>query len=240
MIKVFPLCYNHKMKSFEQIIDELKNEYSANPNIHAFLITGSYARGEAHVGNDLDIILVTNGEKISKEYREGDSLIEIGSIVLPQALNDIEKNPMQVYMYLDAKAVFDTNNSLEALQLEAQEVLKNYKPSTEEKKLLKKWLSSVVDKIRVAQRTGDTLKVGFHTSNVLWKLVEGIYLISSVPVPASTSALRKITDLQLLPQDFDTVWKNILLGSLEERSSGTLQLLDFILSKIDVSTSDLS
>lgn len=220
------------MNSFEHIIGELRQEFEQNPNVNAFLITGSVARGEAKEGNDVDILIVTNGEKISREYREGESLIEIGTIVLSQTLENIEKNPMQVYIYLDAKAIFDKNNTLEMLQKKAQEVLDSYKPTEEEKQALKKWLSSVVDKVTVAQRNEDKLKVGFHVSNVLWKTVEGLYLINSMPVPASTSALRRITALKVLPDNFEELWEKTLLGNLEERTNATLKLMNFVLFKV--------
>ena len=217
---------------YQNIIDDIKKEYEENPNIQALLITGSVARKEAKKGNDLDILLVTNGERISKEYRVENSLIEIGSVVLPDDLVKIDQNPMQVYMYLDARAIFDKDNSSKQLQSKAQQVLDSYKPSNEDKKAIRKWLSSVVDKIKVAQNNNDTEKAGFHVSNVLWKIVEGLYLINSMPTPASTNALRRIKTLKTLPEDFNELWNKVLLGNLEERTEANLKLIDFVLSKI--------
>ncbi|HSX39064.1 MAG TPA: nucleotidyltransferase domain-containing protein [Candidatus Saccharimonadales bacterium] len=220
------------MKDFNEIIQHLKNEYEKNPNVKAMLITGSVARGEAVHGNDLDILLVTSGEKISKEYYEGNSLVEIGTILLPEGLEKIEKNPMRVYMFLDAKAIFDKENCLQTLQQKAHEVFDSYKSSQEDKSKSKKWLSSVVDKINASKSNGDMLKIGFQVSNVLWPLVEGLYLINNTITPASTSAFRRIKTLKNIPPDFETLWTKMLLGNLEDRTTATLKLIEFVLSKL--------
>lgn len=221
------------MISFDKIIEDLKQEFEQNPNVNALLITGSVARGEAKKGNDLDILIVTDGKIISKEYREGESLIEIETVILPQALKNLEKNPMQIYKYFDAIAIFDKNNSLEILRKKAQEVLSGYKPTEKERIALKKWLSSVLDKVNVAQRNKDQLKISFHVSNVLWKILEGLYLINSLPTPASTSALQRISSLKVLPSSFEELWKKTLLGNLKERTTSSLKLIQFVLSRID-------
>lgn len=219
------------MKYFEIIIDKLKAEYSQD-DILCFFITGSVARGEAFEGNDLDALFVTKSESFHNEYRDGKSLLEISGNTFDKYLEGLEKTPMLVYMYLDAKAVFDKDNCLPKLQEKAKAILENYEPSEDEVKAIKKWIECVVDKVTVAQANGDTLKVGFHVSNVLWKIVEGLYLINSVPTPASTSALRRVKTLNTLPDNFDTLWQQALLGNLEERTNATKKLMEFILGKI--------
>lgn len=220
------------MDFYQEIISKLKKEYEQDDNILAMFITGSVARGEAHEGNDLDILLVAKKRVPFKEYRVGESLVEIGGGLIETSLKGIEENPMKVYLYLDAKAVFDKGNYLQQLQKKAQQVLDSYKPSEEEKNALRKWLVSVVDKVTVAKKNSDIEKVGFHVSNVLWKTVEGLYLINSGPTPASTSALKRIHALKTLPNDFNEIWKKTLLGNLDERTNNTLALIQFILSNI--------
>lgn len=222
-----------KTFAFNQIIEELRKEFESNASVLAMLVTGSVAREEAKEGDDVDILIVTDGEKNSREYRKGESLVEIGTVIFPESLEKIERNPMQVYMYLDAKAIFDKGNYLEKLQKKSQEVLDNYQPTEKDGKEIQKWLSSVVDKVTVARKNREELKVGFHISNVLWKTVEGLYLINNMPVPASTSALRRVTSLKVLPNNFETLWEKALVGDLEERTDATLELMKFVLSKLD-------
>lgn len=221
------------MKTFGQIIEELREQYEPNSKVDALLVTGSVARGEAQEGDDIDILAVTKGEKVSREYKDGETLVEIGTVVLHQELENIKKNPMKVYMYLDAKAVFDKNGSLNSLQEQANKTLQAYRPTPDEKKALKKWLESVVTKVTVAQKSGDMLKVGFHVSSVCWKMVEGLYMINSMPTPASTSALIRITSLDKLPYDFENLWRTTLLGDLNERTRSTLEIIKFIVSTLD-------
>jgi hypothetical protein len=90
----------------------------------------------------------------------------------------------------------------------------------------------VEDKITVAQSNGDFRKVGFNVSGNLWKTLEGLYAINSTVVPASTSALRRISKLSVLPPDFARIWDGILLGDLEERTENMLLLMRFVLARI--------
>lgn len=219
------------MDYFDKIIDKLKEAYN-HDDILCFFITGSVARNEAYEGNDLDALFITRSGNFHKEYRDGESLLEISGNTLEKYFEGLEKNPMLVYMYLDAKAVFDKEDCLPKLQKKAQEILENYKPNEEEVKAIRKWIESVVDKLRVAQDNGDWLKVGFHVSNVLWKVVEGIYIVNSVPTPASTSALRRISILKVLPDNFEELWQKTLLGNLEQRTDATNKLMEFILDKL--------
>lgn len=220
------------MDSYRKIISDLKDKYDKDDNVLAFIVTGSVARGEEKQGNDLDTIFITKNGDFSKEYREDGILVETGGNTLSEHLKSLESNPMQVYMYLDAKAIFDKENCLGQLKSKAEEILRNYKPQEAEVKAIKKWLSSVVDKVRVAEENGDELKVGFHVSNVLWKTVEGLYAINFKPTPASTSALRRITELEKLPDNFTELWQKMLTGNLKERTASTLELIKFVLPNL--------
>lgn len=219
------------MNTFDNIIEKLKKEYDRE-DILCFFITGSVARGEAYEGNDLDALFVTKNDSFHKEYREGKSLLEISGNTFHSYMEALEKNPMLVYMYMDARAIFAKDDSLEKLKQKAEEILKNYKSSEEERQAIKKWLASVVDKVAVAKEHEDNLKVGFHISNVVWKVVEGFYAINNAPVPASTSALRRITNLSRKPDNFEELWRKTLLGTLEERTEATMQLMKFILTEL--------
>lgn len=220
------------MDFYDKIISDIRHEYEDRDEIQTMILTGSVARGEAYEGNDLDIIFVATQKIPFSEYRVNESLIEIGGDTLEEMLMRLEENPMYSYMYIDAKAVFDKGDNLLQLKARAQKILDNYSPTNEDKKALKKWLTSVIDKVKVARNNEDIEKVGFHISNVLWKTVEGLYMINDMPTPASTSALRRVNKLTLLPEDFETLWKQTLLGDLDERTIGTLSLISFILKQL--------
>jgi hypothetical protein len=216
------------MDKYNQIIDELKGKYEKNSNVLALCITGSVAREEAILGNDLDIILLTQEEVDSTEYRVGEILVEVGATTVDRALSKLEANPMYVYMWLDAKAIYDKHNSLQEIKGKATEVLNNYSPRDEDKRALKKWLTSVIDKINVAEKQNNQEKIGFLISNVLWKIIEGLYMINSKPVPASTSAYREVSKLENLPDQFEIKWKTLLTGNVEQRSNITIEFLQFL------------
>lgn len=220
------------MDVYQKIIEDLKNKYEKDDNALAFFIAGSVARGEAQYGNDLDTIFITREGSFSEEYEQDGILVEIGGNTFDTALQSLEKNPMQLYIYQDAKAVFDKENCLKKLKEKADKIFRNYKPDEAELTVIKKWLSSVVKKVEVAQQNNDHEKVGFHVSNVLWKTVEGLYAINSIPTPAATSALRRINSLSILPEDFERLWNDALLGDLTTRTNATIKLMKFVLAKL--------
>ena len=53
-----------------------------------------------------------------------------------------------------------------------------------------------------------------------------------MPIPASTSALRRVTSLKQLPENFEEIWDKILLGDLDQRTENTIKLLEFINPKL--------
>lgn len=220
------------MDFYKQIVNDIRKEYERNDQIFAMLVTGSVARKDEHVGNDVDILFVAKERIPPKEYRVHDILVETGGNTIGKMLQGLKTHPMYTYMYLDAKAIFDKGNYLQQLQEKAQQILDDYKPSEEEKKALRKWLVSVVDKVSVAKRNNDTEKVSFAVATNLWETIEGVYLINSMPTPASTSALRKIRSLKVLPDNFENIWNKMLFGTLEERTNNTVALIQFVISNI--------
>lgn len=225
------------MEFYQKVIDAWKEQYLEDPSVVAMFLMGSAARGDIQYGNDLDIQLVVKSdpEKYEKEYCEDVILVEIGAGTLDKCLAGLENNSMKAYMYLDAKTVFDKENVLSKLQDRSQDVLDNYHPSKDEIKKLKKWLEAARIKITTSKNANDQMKLGFNVSNILWKIMEGLYLINKMPVPASTTAFIKVKTLGKLPDNFDALWEKVLVGDLENRTESTIILIEFILSHFSIS-----
>lgn len=139
----------------------------------------------------------------------------------------MKDEPMNVYQWLDAKVIFDKDKSAEKLVNEAQNYYETYSPDPKEIAGIIKWLESAKIKIESAQNSNDELALGFNVSNILWQVVRGLYLLNNRPVPPSTTAFRRINDLERLPDDFDKLWSDSLTQNLKIKTRATLKILDF-------------
>lgn len=220
------------MDKHKEIIEKLKNEYEQDDSILALLLVGGVARGDYTPTSDLDLILITKDpqEKYYEERVDDGIAVEIKKSDLSGFMEKMKSQPMEVYQYLEAKTLFDKSGCLHKLKDLAKEVIENY--TSDHSHQLKKWLTSVRIKIISAQQAGDRLKLGYHVSNVLWKIVQAFFEINKMPVPASSSALRLLPTLNTLPNDFTKKLEQALTGDLGSRTHATLNLVDYCLLKL--------
>jgi predicted nucleotidyltransferase len=217
------------MDLHHQIINEIKEKYIADKSTVALFVIGSVARGDYSTTSDIDLILITEQEPENnfEESLVNNLVVEIKKGTVTQYQAKMKEDPMQVWQFLDAKVLFDKNECLQALHNTASEVLTAYTPKNMDAVL--KWLSSVKIKIQSAKTVNDTAMIGYQVSNILWKVVQGLYETNNMPTPASTTAYRRIASLKVLPKDFEKVWNEALTGDFAARTTATVSLIDFIL-----------
>ena len=190
----------------------------------AVMVTGSVARGDATKDSDLDILVITKKGHSFKEKTINGVTVEIKSNSLIGFKNKMKKDAMNIYQWMDAKAVYDPEDLLIELKVLAQEIFDGYVPIT----FPRKWLSSAKSKIRAAHESQNHAFLSFHVSSNLWKVVEGFYLLNGVPTPPSSTAFKNITSLKKLPENFDVLWQQSLKGELEERAHTMLLFIEFL------------
>jgi len=220
------------MNNHYKIIGKLKKKLINDSNNFALLVTGSVARGDATNDSDLDLMLITQKPGEFTEKVIDGILVEIKSNTFEGYIEKMTNAPMNVYQWLDAKVVFDKMGCFQQLFSKANEICHNYDPGEEEVRDLVRWLSSVQTKIKSAQKQKDNLLQGYNTSNVLWKVIEGLYLLNNKPLPPSTTAFNRIKYLGKLPSRFPALWSDLLTGNSTTRSDATLKIIDFVLSKL--------
>ena len=219
------------MTKQEQIIEKLLPEFRNDPNCLAILVTGSVARMEASENSDIDLLQISNSEQPFRELTVDGILVEIKTHTKQGFIEKIKTKPMSVYQWLDAKVILGDKAIAQEMISTAKNIYENYESDHDEVKAMKKWLESTRLKISESIKKGDDLSAGFYVSNILWKIVEGLYLSNNRPTPPSTTALRRITELKTLPKDFSQIWQSALIGDLGVRTGATLALIDFILSQ---------
>lgn len=219
------------MTKQEQIIEKLLPEYRSDPNCLALLVTGSVSRKEASENADIDLLQVSSSEQPFRELTVDGILVEVKTHTKSGFIEKMKTKPMNVYQWLDAKVVFGDENTAQDIISTAKDIYKNYKSDPNEIKAVKKWLESTRLKIQESRNKGDDLSAGFYVSNILWKIVEGLYLLNDKPTPPSTTAFRRISELKTLPEDFPEQWRSSLAGDINTRTEATVALIDFLLSQ---------
>lgn len=215
------------MTKHKQIIDSLTSKYEGDDNIYALLVTGSVAREEQTDNSDLDLLVISKEKQPVEEKLIDGIVVEIKTNTTDGFIQKMKDEPMNVYQWFDAKVIFDKNYSTEKVVSEAKNIYDYYTPDPKEIAGVKKWLESAKIKIESAKESNDELALGFNVSNILWQVVRGLYLLNNRPVPPSTTAFRKINDLERLPDDFDKLWSDSLTQNLKIKTRATLKILDF-------------
>lgn len=213
----------------KQIIDSLTSNHQSNKDIFALLVTGSVARKEQAPNSDLDLLLIAKEKRPFKEKLIDGIVIEIKTNTVDGFIKKMKVDPMNIYQWLDAKVIFDKGDVSEKIINEAKSIYENYSPDPKEISGVKKWLDSAKIKIESAKKNNDELALGFNVSNILWQIVRGLYLLNNKPVPPSTTAFRKIKELDNLPNDFNKLWKEMLTQDLTKRTEVTLKILNHLL-----------
>lgn len=218
------------MSKHKQIIEKLSSTYQSNDDNLALLVTGSVARGDQSENSDLDLLLISNEKQPFKEEIIDGIVVEIKTNTADGYIEKMRDDPMNIYQWLDAKVIFDSDDISGRIINEAKNIYDTYIPDPKEISGTKKWLESAKIKIESTQQNNDELALGFNVSNILWQIVIGLYLLNNRPVPPSTTAFRRIKTLEKLPDNFEILWQEMLMGDLKKRTSAAISLIDDIIS----------
>lgn len=215
------------------ILRELANLYQQDTGNIAALVTGSVARGDAGPKSDIDIIIVTNGRSSFEEFRRWQHVIEVKRNTVDGFLNGIRENPMNAYQFLDAVPLFEKLPIAERLRKAARRAIFRFRTRrNSDSEHVARWLRSVHRKLGNWTSPQDDELLAFMASTVVWKIVEGLYLLNGLPVPPTTTALRQLRTLKVRPKSFSRLWGMALTGTPSERVSATSRLASVIASRL--------
>lgn len=223
--------YQHHTKLIEEIINELSNK----DEVIGILLIGSVARGDAHYNSDLDLYILIEGE-IKKKFiceERLDTLVEFKYATLNQIKLNLESNHMEMYSFLDGKILLDRKGTLEDLIDIAQRKYDLYNVSREKKDSINHWLTSSLIKINNSINTKDLKKALFLVNTTTWTIYEGLWAINDKPIPPAGAIFIYFKELNHLPNNINTLIKQMLLGEVNERIDSTIELINWIQNNID-------
>jgi predicted nucleotidyltransferase len=225
------ITYKHHKKLVETIL----NDCMAKDEIIGLMLIGSVARGDAYPDSDLDLyFLLENGynKHFHSEIREN-TLIEYKYADFNQVQLNFDKNPMELYSFLDGKILFDNKGLLKQLVQIAQQKYKNYSISENKIKGISHWLNSSLIKINAALKVNDKLKASYILNTSTWVMLEGIWAINNKPIPPSGSVLVHIKKLSFRLTNLDNLLTTVFLGNTTERINSAIVIIEWILLNLE-------
>lgn len=216
---------------FQQILDDAR----CDPDVIGVMLTGSFARGDACPGSDLDVhILLRDGcsRDFRAELRQG-MLVECSYADDARARSQLARDPMHVYSYLDGRVLYDPQGRLQALVSAAQARLEAYRVSPDEARGIAHWLRSARIKIAAARDAGDELRAAYVASTSSWEMLRGIWAVYDKPVPPCGALWAHLHDLPAGPPDLEAWLRRLFTGDTSDRIGAALEIIDWVLPRLE-------
>jgi len=159
-----------------------------SPGVRGVALTGSWARGDATEGSDVDLLVLCGENRFDAAWHGG-LLVETSRFTYEHALEKLGAIPMEAYRWLDARVLFD-DGGLADLARAAREIYEAYRTPEREKRRLAHWLRSLALKLAAAEGAGDTLKARYLAATNAWVLLEAVWAVNDRPMPPCAAAYR--------------------------------------------------
>jgi hypothetical protein len=217
----------------QELIQKTLAQLQADPKVWGVLLTGSYARGDATAGSDLDFWVLLR-DVLERRFRaeQVDGVwVEIHFRNLSQARSRLSQEPIELYNHLDGRILHDPDGYLAQLQIQSRQMLEAYRTPETEAQAIAYWLSSTKRKLEAAFTTHDIVKIAYLSSTNAWKILEGLWAANHKPMPPSGSVGAHLGRLEL-PISPSELSQNLFAETPEVRGQTALRLIDWVLERL--------
>jgi hypothetical protein len=218
-----------------RLLQEAVDDARRDPDVIGVMLTGSFARGDAYPGSDLDIhLLLRDGcrRDFRAELRQG-ILVECSYADEAHARSQLARDPMHVYSYLDGRILYDPEGRLGALVAAARARFATYRVPAKESRGIAHWLCSARIKIAAARDAGDRLRAAYIASTSSWEMLRGIWAAYDKPVPPSGALWAHLGDLPAGPPDIEAWLRRLFAGDTADRIEAAIEITDWVLSQLE-------
>ncbi len=174
----------------------------AGPEVRAVLVAGSFARGDALPGSDLDLYLIlADGEpKRFVAYEEAGLLVERTGWDEAEARRRIAVNSMAWATFGEAFPLRD-DGVLAGFRGAAEAAAHAWRPDPAEVAACAHWLRSAAGKVEAALGAGDDARAAFAAATSTYELARGLFFANGRPAPAAGAVWRALQTLAERPDD---------------------------------------
>ena len=210
-----------------EIAEGVGSALAERDDVLAVLLSGSVGRGEHVATSDIDLLVVTTEDSSVEPgpRRLVDGLL-VEWIAKPeaqwQARFDRPKTSW-LYSFLEAEVLMDSGPA-DRLRQAARSVLQTYRTSAELRQLLATNLWHGQAKLDRAQASGTPRELGFWAALFVESVLDGLYAVHDVPLPAGS---RRLAYLHLVPltEDETALIDAMLTATSTGRFEATLDLV---------------
>ncbi|MEV4749320.1 nucleotidyltransferase domain-containing protein [Streptosporangium sp. NPDC049248] len=214
------------MDSHRKIAERVGAELAERDDVLAVLLAGSVCRGEHVATSDIDLLVVTTE----------DSALEVGPrrlvqgllvewIARPEAewLTRFDRPKTSwLYSFLEAEVLMDTGPAARLVQAAAR-VLETYRTSARLRELLATTLWHGQAKLDRAQAAGTPRELGFWSAICVETVLDGLYAVHDVPLPAGARRLAYLHRVPLTEGE-NALVETMLTGDTAGRFEATRHL----------------
>lgn len=222
------------MDLHREIADRIGAELAQREDVLAVLLSGSVSRGEHMATSDIDLLVVT----------ADDSSLEVGPrrlidglllewIARPETewLSRFDRPKTSwLYAFLEAEPLMDSGPA-DRLERAAQNTLATYRTSPELRELLATFLWHSQAKLDRAQATGDPRELGYWSARCTETVLDGLFAIHDVPLPAGSRRLAYLGRVPLADEEH-TLIDTMLTAEPSRRLEATMRLVSHLRAEL--------
>jgi hypothetical protein len=196
--------------------------------VEAVVLHGSYARGDATATSDVDlhaIYEVLDGRiPPFQVVQMGGYSVEIHAGTVVSIEQKMRQRPAWAHSWGRAEHLWGEAAITRRLMQSANAILAGYQVDPADLRGTRHWIASAVQKIAAAQEGGDLQYAGYLVATNTWELLEGLWQINALPIPASRLAYLLTPTLKRLPVDFARLYAALYTGDPPARVDAYLRI----------------
>jgi hypothetical protein len=210
------------------------------PDVVAALLQGSVARGDAHPGSDLDllVVLADDGPPAFRHALVEGVRVEQHRASMPALTARLKRRPGLAHGIVEARCLFDRAGVVDALRDHATSVLASHVPDPGERARLAYWLRTAAEKVEAAREGGDWFRASLVATTTTWPLIEALWAVNGSPAPTVGSVPMHLARLPRQPAGCRDTFARLLLGDAPERTAAFVELARWAAAALDAAPGD--
>jgi hypothetical protein len=201
----------------------------ADPECAAFAVCGSVARGDAKPLSDLDLVLILRDGAPDRPFAHADTggvYVETKAMTAAAARRRMDRNPMELYTFLDGRPLQDPAGAFAALQVEARQRFATF--VRRDRASAGNWLAASQRKLRAARAAGDPFAAACAAE--LWPILDGLWAVNDKPTPPMGAVWAHLPDLAEAPP---RAWlEDLVTGGAATRVAAAERLLAWAIARL--------
>jgi len=218
-----------------RVLDAQLDALRREPDVIAALLQGSVARGDAHPGSDLDLLVVLADDRPSvfRHALVDGVRVEQHRVTVSRLYAKLRQRPGLAYGLVEARCLFDRAGVVPAMRDHARRVLASYAPDARERTRLAYWLWTAAEKVEAAHDAADWLRASLITATTVWPLIEALWATNDLPAPSVGAIPVHLAGLIRQPPGCCDTFGRLLLGDVPERAAAFVELSRWVAAALE-------